>query len=197
MKVLDEGVQKFSFPDEWNVTKFDEWSFYRKQFALLADASLSCSACEAEVRCAKCNSRRVAGTKGVDFLAVESKSVCWHIEVKDYRQTLESSFLFLADEVAMKVRDTLACIVVARVNSNDTNERDLANKAVECTNHKIVLHLEQPTTNSTMNSRRSRLADVQQRLRQFVKPIDRRARVVDQSTTNCVAWSVHDKSAND
>ena len=190
MQIIKEQKQSFSFPDDWEVSKFDEWSFYRGQFSQLANANLNCSACEANVRCAECNSGRVSGTKGVDFLAIESDSVCWHIEVKDYRQTLESSFVFLADEVALKVRDTLACLVVARTNSNDQDERKLAKKAMGCTIFNVVLHLEQPPTNSNLYSRRIRIAAVQQRLRQLVKSIDRRARVLDRSTCDLVAWDV-------
>jgi len=192
MTVHKEGDQSFDFPDNWDVSKFDEWSFYRKQFSGIAAANLSCSNCEAEVKCAACGSKRVAGTKGIDFLAIESDAVCWQIEVKDYRKTLESSFAFLADEVALKVRDTLACLVVARTNANDQDEQRLAQRAIGCGRHNVVLHLEQPTANSTLNTRRSQLADVQQRLRQLIKSIDKRARVVDQSTSSSVAWTVTD-----
>lgn len=190
MQELIEQNQSFLFPDDWDVSKFDEWSFYRGQFSKLADANLNCSACEADVRCAQCNSGRVAGTKGIDFLAIESDEVCWQIEVKDYRPTLKSSFVFLADEVALKVRDTLACLVVARTNSNDAKENKLAKRAIGCTKINIVLHLELPPTNSTIHSRQTRLVAVQHRLRQLVKSIDRRARVMDKSRCDSVAWDV-------
>jgi len=190
MQELREQNQSFLFPDDWDVSKFDEWSFYRGQFSKLAAANLNCSACEANIRCAQCNSGRVAGTKGIDFLAIESNKVCWQIEVKDYRQTLKSSFVFLADEVALKVRDTLACLVVARTNSNDAKENELAKRAIGCTKINIVLHLELPPANSTLHSRRTRRAAVQQRLRQLVKSIDRCARVLDKSSCESVAWNV-------
>ncbi|MCC9601009.1 hypothetical protein LOC67_10675 [Stieleria sp. JC731] len=192
MTTFDEQEQAFDFPDEWDVSKFDEWSFYRGQFSSLADANLNCSACETDVRCANCNSRRVAGTKGIDFLAIESDHDCWQIEVKDYRKTLESTFLFLADEVALKVRDTLACLVVARTGSNNADEQRWAERAIGCSRQHVVLHLEQPTSNSRLQSRRKRAADVQQRLRQLVKCIDRRARVVDQTMNGSVGWTVTD-----
>jgi len=192
MATLREQGQSFEFPDSWDVTKFDEWSFYRGQFSKLAAAKLNCSSCEAEVRCANCNSQRVAGTKGVDFLAIESDDVYWQIEVKDYRQTRQASFVFLADEVALKVRDTLACLVVARTNSNDTDEQRIAKRAIGCKRLHVVLHLEQPQPSSRLDTKARRAALAQQRLRQLIKAIDGRAMVIDQSTCGDAAWTVTD-----
>lgn len=190
MADLDEGGLTFHFPDEWQVSKFDQWSFYRNQFSGLAAANLNCSNCESEVKCAKCGSRRVSGTKGIDFLAIESDETVWHIEVKDYRQTRDSSFVFLADEVALKVRDTLACLVVARMNANDQTEKDSAVRAMGCKNLHVVLHLEQPEPSSRLDTKRQRTARAAQRLRQLLKGVDRRAHVLDRSETAAVGWTV-------
>lgn len=192
MADLSEGGQTFHFPDDWQVSKFDAWSFYRNQFSGLAAAHLNCSNCEAEVKCAECGNRRVSGTKGIDFLAIESDATVWHIEVKDYRQTRDSSFVFLADEVALKVRDTLACLVVARMNANEQLEKDLAVRAIGCQNLHVVLHLEQPQPSTRLDTKAMRAARAAQKLRQLLKGVDRRAQVLDRTETTTVAWTVTD-----
>ncbi len=114
------------------------------------------------------------------------------IEVKDYRLTRQSSFVFLADEVALKVRDTLACLVVARTNSNDAEEKRIASRAIGCNRINVVLHLEQPQPSSRLDTKSRRAALALQRLRQLIKAIDGRAMVLDQSTSGDVAWNVTD-----
>ena len=193
MATLEEQGQLFKFPDAWKVSKFDEWKFYRRQFSGIAAAKLSCSSCDAEIECAKCGGKRVAGSKGVDFLAIESNDDVWQIEVKDYRQTRESSFVFLADEVALKVRDTLACLVVARFHANDEDERQMAILAIGCKRIHVVLHLEQPQPSTRLDTKSQRSARAMQRLRQLLKAVDRRAMVLDQTAMDDVAWTVTDK----
>ncbi|MCD4726225.1 MAG: hypothetical protein K8R46_01070 [Pirellulales bacterium] len=190
MPTIIEKQLKFEFPNNWEATKFDEWSFYRRQFQKLGSARLNCSQCEASIRCAECKNRNVAGTKGVDFFAIEPGSICWHVEVKDYRKTRKSNFVFLADEVALKVRDTLACLVVAQINANDDGEKQIAKDAVRSSRHRIVLHLEQPTTGRSFHSTKTRLANVLQRLMQLVKSIDPHPLVVDMTMLDKVGWTV-------
>ena len=190
MPTITEKQLKFEFPNHWEATKCEEWSFYRRQFQKLGDACLNCSQCEAGIRCAECGNRNIAGTKGVDFLAIEPESSCWYIEVKDYRRTRVSNFTFLADEVALKVRDTLACLVAAQVNASDAGEKQVATDAVRSSRHRIVLHLEQPTMRRSFHSTKKRRANVLQRLKQLVKSIDPRPLVVDMTTPNKVGWTV-------
>ncbi len=64
MPEIIEGQLTFSFPSDWQASKFDEWSFYRNQFQQVCD-----------------------GAKAVDILAVEPRVCLWTIEVKDYHQT--------------------------------------------------------------------------------------------------------------
>jgi len=190
MPAISEGRLKFEFPKEWQSSKFDEWSFYRRQFMKVADACLTCSKCESAIRCALCNNRNVAGTRAIDIVAIDRDSNCWQIEIKDYRRTRESSFAFLADEVALKVRDTLACLVAAGINANDVEEMELARVALRCNRHRIVLHLEQPVPKSRLESPVTRRANVLQRLKQLVKAIDPRPLVLDMNDMNGVSWAV-------
>lgn len=100
MPSVAEGNLTFEFPDGWEVSKPDEWSFYRNQFQ---------SVCP--------------GTKAVDILAVEPGQGCaWYIEIKDYRRHARSKTEHVADETACKVRDSLALVAAAGVNANDHDE---------------------------------------------------------------------------
>lgn len=190
MPTISEGQLGFAFPSDWQASKFDDWTFYRRQFMKLAGAGLNCSKCEEGIRCANCGNRNVAGTRGIDIVAIEPGSSCWQIEVKDYRQTRVSNFVFLADEVALKVRDTLACLMTAALSANDAREKEMAQAAVRCDRLRIVLHLEQPPPKSRLESTASRRANILQRLKQLVKSIDPRPLVLDMSSMGAVGWSV-------
>ena len=190
MPTITEGQLRFDFPENWEASKFDEWSFYRNQFMKLAAAEIPCSQCEGQLVCAICGAKRVAGTKGIDILAIEVGSTCWQIEIKDYRQTRAGNFLFLADEVAIKVRDTLAALVAANLNANDAGEQASAKMALASPRIRIVLHLEQPTPHSIQQSKQTRKAHVLQRLKQLVKAIDPHPVVIDLDEMLGVAWNV-------
>ena len=123
MTHITEGLLRFEFPNDWTASKFDEWRFYRKQFIRIGNAVSTCGAC---------SNQRDAGVKAIDILAIGPGSVCWQIEIKDYRRTKTSNFLFLADEVAIKVRDTLACLAAARLNATESDEKRTAQKALRC-----------------------------------------------------------------
>lgn len=101
MAVLIEGGLQFTFGSSCLAEKYDDWSFFRNQF------QNTCS-----------------GAKAVDFICV-SNGCCWLIEVKDYRQHPRTKPQELADEVAIKVRDTLAGLVAAKMNANNPSERYL------------------------------------------------------------------------
>jgi hypothetical protein len=101
MPSITEGDLTFDFSAGWEIAKLDDWSFYRNQFQ-----------------------RVCKGTKAVDILAIEPGLGCvWCIEVKDYRRNRRSKSLSVAEEIACKVRDSLAMLAAARVNANDAVER--------------------------------------------------------------------------
>ena len=72
------------------------------------------------------------------------------MEVKDYRSTRRTKLVDLADEIALKVRDSLAILATASRNASDAEERDLARRALEMPHIRIVLHLEQPSNASKL-----------------------------------------------
>lgn len=191
MPAIPEGQLTFTFPDNWHASKFDEWTFYRTQFIRACD--VPCSHCESRLKCAECGRQQSEGTKGVDILAIEPAKICWQIEIKDYRTRPLADFSFLADAVALKVKDTLAALVVARLAATVPFEKQQAKLALACTRFRVVLHLEQPATRSRIHPSATRQVNVLQRLRQLVKSIDPNPLVVDKggSTGVGVGWTVN------
>jgi hypothetical protein len=157
----------FEFSDDWHVTKFDDWSFYRHHFQSAA-----------------------GGCKAVDLLAIEPKVCLWSIEVKDYRQHKRIKTIDLAQEVAVKVRDTLAALLAASVNANDASEKQFAHRAVRCSRLRVVLQLEQPAKHSKLHPRAIDPANVRQKLRQIVQAVDPHPLVVEMGRMNGLAWTV-------
>ncbi len=109
MPSITEGALTFQFPDGWQATKFDDWRFYRNQF------------------------QKVCGAKAIDMLVIASDHCMWVIEVKDYRVHPRTKTIALPDEVACKVRDSLAALVAARVNANDEGEKQISSAALPVT----------------------------------------------------------------
>jgi hypothetical protein len=187
-----EDRLKFTFRDGWNVSKFDEWSFYKGQFARVGEAQIHCrkEGCQGAAQCSVCRTKRIAGTRGIDILAIDPGSVCCCIEIKDYRSTRVTNYVFLADVVALKVRDTLSCLVAARINANDKVERDRATQALNCASMRVVLHLERPAVNSPLLPPKTQQANVRQRLEQLVKAIDTRPLIVSMNDMKELDWTV-------
>ena len=106
MTIIAEGMLEFEFPNGCQASKYDDWSFYRNQFQGVAN-----------------------GCKAVDIVCVE-RNVSWLIEIKDYRQFPRTKAIDIVDEIAVKVRDTLAGLAAASRNANDDEEREHAQRAL-------------------------------------------------------------------
>lgn len=181
MPTIPVGALTFEFPTGWQVSQFDDWSFYRNQFIQCGEACTPCS---------KCGHKNVFGAKAIDVLAIDGNACCWIIEIKDYRHSKRTKVIDLPDEMALKVRDSLAALVAARVNANDTDEKALAMAALRCSGLRVVLHLEQPAKPSTLFPRGIDPANVKQRLKQLIKAIDPHPLVIEMGRMENVAWSV-------
>jgi hypothetical protein len=166
---LTEGALAFTFKPGAIADHYDRWSFYRNQF---------------QNGCAQDN-------KAVD-LVCRFRQDTWLIEVKDYRQQARTKPTELADEIAAKVRDTLAGLVAARCNANDAKERDLARQLLSAKRIRVVLHLEQPVIKSRLHPRGIIEPDkLTQKLRSKLKALDPHPMIA--STRNPalgVPWSV-------
>jgi hypothetical protein len=158
----------FDFPDDWQVDKFDDWVFYRNQF-----------------------SRMWNGIKSIDVLAVCPAKTAWFIEVKDYRVHQRTKPTELADEVAQKVFDTLAALLPAKINASEDREKSLARSVLEARNLRVILHLEQPAKHSKLRPRAINPADVKQKLRQILKPVDAHPFVVEKANMGSLQWTVN------
>lgn len=153
---LCEGRLTFHFPDDACVSQYDNWAFYRNQF----------NAC-------------FGGTKSIDFVYVEG-DVTWLIEVKDYRAHRRTKAIELGDEVAIKVRDTLAGLAAAQCNANDQEEKRQARLALRKNRFNVVLHLEQPEKQSKLFPRAVDPANVTIKLKQTLRAVDAHPKIVNQ-----------------
>jgi len=166
-RVITEDRLTFSFPDGIKATKYDDWSFYRNQF-----------------------NHAFGGSKATDLIAIDGNTT-WLVEIKDYRQHRRTKPIDLGDEVAIKVRDTLAGLTAAQCTANDAAEKQFARRALKTTKWQVVLHLEQPQKQSKLFPRAINPADVLQKLKQKLKAIDAHPKVVDQdSLTSDMRWTV-------
>lgn len=157
----------FSFPDGWKISKYDDWSYYRRQFSCMW-----------------------AEIKSLDLLAVDLQRNGWLIEVKDYRIHQRTKPSDLAEEVAKKVFDTLAALPPARVYANNDDERGMAQALLKVKRYRVVLHLEQPTKSSKLFPRVIDPAKVKQKLRKLLKPIDSHPMITEMAKMYNLCWSV-------
>jgi hypothetical protein len=155
MAVISEGRLTFTFPSD-DASKYDDWSFYRNQF-----------------------NAAFGGTKAIDIIFVDDDQA-WLIEVKDYRANRRTKALDLGDEVAFKVRDTLAGLAAAKCNATEVNEARLARKALRKSRLRVVLHLEQPAKPSKLFPLVVDPSKLLIKLRQRLKSVDARISVVNQ-----------------
>ncbi|CAK0779340.1 hypothetical protein CCP2SC5_80035 [Azospirillaceae bacterium] len=90
---------------------------------------------------------------------------------------------------------TLAGLLPAKIHASHADEKDLAAAALKSAKLRVFLHLEQPLKHSTLFPRAIDPADVQQKLRQALKPIDAHPKVVETSRTGSSPWKVYADTA--
>ena len=167
MTEIEEGDLTFSFPEHCEAGKYDEWSFYRNQFKSIA-----------------------GGSKAVDIVCV-SADTAWLIEIKDYRQHPRQKLIDIDDEVAGKVRDTLAGLAAASANANSRDERALARRALQTRRWRVALHLEQPNARSRLQPQPFNVANVLSKLRTKVKAVDAHPVILNREANRPnVPWTV-------
>ncbi|PMS10064.1 hypothetical protein FNF07_08975 [Trinickia caryophylli] len=169
---LSEGALIFLFPDDGLASKYDHWSHYRNGFQ------------------AACGGHH----KAVDIVYAQAdERIAWLIEVKDYRVHARTKAIDLAEEIAVKVRDTLAGLVATGCQANDQNEKDCARALLRAAKIRVVCHLEQPTKHSRLRPRVIEPDKLAIKLRTLIKAIDPRALVVDRHSLHAsMTWRVED-----
>lgn len=120
----------------------------------------------------------------MDLVVVSPTMHAFLIEVKDYRTIGTGKPSDLPGAVAKKVLDTLAGLVAARLNASDAVEKNLADQFCRSTKLSVVLHCEQPSRHMPVVN----IADVEMKLRQVLKSVDRRVAVTQMSSAT--PWSV-------
>jgi hypothetical protein len=166
---FQEGRVSFDFPDGWRVLRPQEASYYRRHFQSFA-----------------------GGAKECDFLLFEPHHrILWMVEVKDYTTQPRSKTTDLMREVAQKVRDSLALLVSAAANdtTDPAKAGAFARAVLPPAGLRVVLHLDQPSKPSKLFPRQKMETDATQRLRQEVRGVDARARVVSTTRPGSVPWS--------
>ena len=169
MTEIVEGNLTFTFPDDCEADKYDEWSFYRNQFQTVA-----------------------GGSKAVDILCV-SDDAAWLLEIKDYRQHPRTKLVDIDDELASKARDTLAGLAAASANANNHDERTLARRALQRCRWRVALHLEQPSARSRLRPQAFDVANVLSRIRKSrkLKAVDSHPVIVNRKIIpRDVPWTV-------
>ena len=169
MTEISEGDLTFTFPDHCRAGKYDEWSFYRNQFKFVA-----------------------GGSKAVDIVCV-SGDAAWLIEIKDYRRHPRTKLIDIDDELASKVRDTLAGLAAASSNANSCDEQALARRTLQgrC-RWRVALHLEQPSVRSRLRPQPFDVANVLSRIRsRKLKAVDAHPVILDRAANRRdIPWTV-------
>lgn len=166
MTTLREGALEYVFEESWIASKYDEWPFYREHFE-----------------------SALGGNKAVDVVAHDTKGTLWLIEIKDYRQFRRTKTIDLCEEVAVKVRDSLAGIFAAATWHSEHPHLADAQKHLSAKKVRVVLHLEQPGHHTKLFPRAFNRTKLQQRLKQLVNAVDPHPLVVELASFATLPWS--------
>lgn len=158
----------FEFPDDWLVSKYDDWLFYKKEIPR-------------EWR---------DGVKAVDLLAIEPGGTVWLIEAREHRSHRRTKVIDLGEEIAHKAFDTVAGLFMARLHAQVPAEKELANKVTAARELRVVLHLEQPAKQSRLRPCAIDPSMVQQKIRRLLRLIDVHPQVVEKQAMRGLGWRV-------
>lgn len=139
----------FVFPDGWEVSKFDEWVFYRRHFSRMKDH-----------------------IKASDLIALSPEKTLYLIEAKDYRAHRRESAEPIQDVILEKTLCTLAAILPAALNGNVHEESRMAKTFLEAQKIRVVFHLEQPQGRNRLFPSVIDRANLLGVLKKRLKPID-------------------------
>lgn len=162
-----EGRIGFQFPGGWHVVRPGTSGFYRRHFQDFC-----------------------GGQKEMDFLLADPDGALWMLEVKDYTTDTRCKPQDLMDEVAAKVRDSLALLAAASAKdwTDPATIGSFARSALPPTQIHVVLHLENPVKPSRLFPGAKRAADPTQLLRTKLRCVDARALVVSTHGPTSVPW---------
>lgn len=152
---LVEGSLSFTFENVDFAEKYDDWQHYRRQY-----------------------NQACGGSKAVDFLVAKDAEI-WLIEVKDFRKHRRTKAVDLGEEIAIKVRDTMAGLVSAKFLANDNVESTTSRTALSSSKLRVAFHLEQPRNPSRLFPLSVDPAAIRMKLRQILRFADQHPQVFD------------------
>jgi hypothetical protein len=173
-----EGNLTFDFPETFVVQKYDDSTFFVRQFQKISRSVTRYG--------------RTGDTRAVDFLAFDpQKPELWLLEVRDYNKPdAEKPLEELVDDIVQKTLDTLAGLIAMRSTANLSEEQNFAKQALKQTKLRIVLHLEQPRTPSKVFPQAVDPADLKQELKKRLQAIDFHPLVSSIGILGAVPWTV-------
>ena len=166
MTTITEKRLTFAFPEDYQVTKYDEWEHY-KIFQNSCNLRNKIDTNEKGKNGINQSVDDDNGSSGVDIIALH-ESTLWLIEIKDYyrlglepnAQSIDEKLSDLPYLIARKIRDSLAGLVSAKFKAEKQEEKDFSRLALNCNEIKIVLHIEMPSIISKLYPSSSDLANL-------------------------------------
>lgn len=166
MTTITEKRLTFAFPEDYYVTKYDEWEHY-KIFQNSCNLRNKIDTNEKGKNGINQSVDDDNGSSGVDIIALH-ESTLWLIEIKDYyrlglepnAQSIDEKLSDLPYLIARKIRDLLAGLVSAKFKAAKQEEKDFSRLALDCNEIKIVLHIEMPSIRSKLYPSSSDLANL-------------------------------------
>lgn len=154
MVELEADGTVFTFPDGWEVSKYDEWSYFRNALSKIQDPAGK-------------------ALHGCDVVALGGDAL-WLIEAKDYAYPRARVPKNLVAVVAEKVMDTLAGLHAG--TRDEHAEREMCCKAVRARKLYVALRIDLP--GAQPHARRGRQAAAQQTMANYRQQPDRSLRRV-------------------
>lgn len=166
MTTITEKRLTFAFPEDYYVTKYDEWEHY-KIFQNSCNLRNKIDTNEKGKNGINQSVDDDNGSSGVDIIAFH-ESTLWLIEIKDYyrlglepnAQSIDEKLSDLPYLIARKIRDSLAGLVSAKFKAAKQEEKDFSRLALDCNEIKIVFHIEMPSIRSKLYPSSSDLANL-------------------------------------
>ena len=192
MEITEDKLQ-FTFPNDWNPVpcKLDDWAYYRRQYSrYFNQIKPICANCNGVILCASCNHMNTFGVKAMDIAAIDSSRIAWLIEIKDYRFNQRTKAIDLADEIAIKVRDSLAMILAAVTQANIASEQSMAKAISLAKRICVVAHIEQSLTPTRLRPPAIDLIAIREKLRRLLHFLDPHVLVVESSRMQNLPWTV-------
>lgn len=149
---VDGGV--FLFSEDWSVSKYDEWSYFRSVLSRIIDP-------------------RGRAMHGCDVLAFRGDEV-WIIEAKDYAHPDARAPEELVGIVSEKVVDTLAGLHAGARDSHPN--QDMCKRAISAKTLFVVLRLDLPGAQPGQDKMRQEaafraMADYRQKLKRVLRRV--------------------------